>query len=251
MTGRRVLGIAIVLALAAGFGTVVPERRAVALAGSTVAVIGDYGVNTTAEGSVATLVAGWNPAAVVTVGDNYYTSSATGDYDKVVGKYYCAFLKGAGSGTNCAGGTADVNRFFPATGNHDYSDGGISNYTSYFALPGTELVYGQVVGDVEFFFIDSQACLNSGSELSAERTWLQNGIAASTVAWQVVVLHHPPYSSSSSHGSTGAMQWDFVGMGADLVLAGHDHTYERLSVGGLTYVVNGLGGAGRYSFGTA
>ncbi|MFM7719115.1 MAG: hypothetical protein ACKO8G_06470, partial [Actinomycetota bacterium] len=47
------------------------------------------------------------------------------------------------------------------------------------------------------------------------------------------------------------MQWDFVGMGADLVLAGHDHTYERLSVGGLTYVVNGLGGAGRYSFGTA
>lgn len=254
MNRGRAFVFLLVGALVMASATALPQRpaEAAALTGSVVAVIGDYGVDTSAEANVASLVASWNPNAVVTVGDNYYTSggTGTGKYDLVVGKYYCAFLKGAASGSNCAGGTADVNRFFPATGNHDYSDGLIANYTAYFALPGSELVYSQVVGDVEFFFIDSQACITSGTEMNAEKAWLQTALAASTVAWQVVVFHHPPYSSSSTHGSTTSMRWTFKDWGADLVLAGHDHTYERLSTGGLTYVVNGLGGAGRYAFGT-
>ena len=36
--------------------------------------------------------------------------------------------------------------------------------------------------------------------------------------------------------------------GADAVLAGHDHTYERLEEDGIPYFVNGVGGAGRYYF---
>jgi hypothetical protein len=44
------------------------------------------------------------------------------------------------------------------------------------------------------------------------------------------------------------MQWPFQAWGADLVLSGHDHTYERIDRDGLTYVVNGLGGNGRYDF---
>ena len=260
--GRIILGLLAVLTVvavaagrtdAAGNAAAIAEiQPAAALTGSTIAVIGDYGVNSTAEANVANLVAGWSPAAIVTVGDNYYTSggSGTGRYDLVVGQYYCGFLKGAASGTYCAGGTADVNRFFPATGNHDYSDGGIGNYTAYFDLPGTELVYRQVVGDVEFFFIDSDLSLRSSTEMNAEKAWLETALGNSTAAWQVVVFHHPPYSSSSTHGSSVAMRWPFGTWGADLVLSGHDHTYERLSSGGLTYVVNGLGGASRYSFGT-
>ncbi|MFM8944051.1 MAG: metallophosphoesterase [Actinomycetota bacterium] len=262
MSGRRALLASLAALVVVVVANGLPGRAATtdptaiapaaALTGSTVAVIGDYGVGTTAEANVATLVAGWNPSAVVTVGDNYYGSSGTGTgkYDLYVGRYYCSFLKGAASGTYCGGGTADVNRFFPATGNHDYTDGPIANYTGYFALPGTELVYSQVVGDVEFFFIDSQACLASSGEMAAEKTWLQNALAASTTAWQVVLFHHPPYSSSSTHGSSTTMRWSFASWGADLVINGHDHTYERLSSGGLTYVVNGLGGAGRYAFGT-
>lgn len=45
------------------------------------------------------------------------------------------------------------------------------------------------------------------------------------------------------------MQWPFAEWGADLVLAGHDHGYERIELGGITYVVSGLGGAPPYSFG--
>ena len=38
------------------------------------------------------------------------------------------------------------------------------------------------------------------------------------------------------------MQWPFARWGADVVMSGHDHNYERLSVDGITYFVNGLGG---------
>jgi tartrate-resistant acid phosphatase type 5 len=60
-------------------------------------------------------------------------------------------------------------------------------------------------------------------------------------------MHYPPYSSGT-HGSTDWASWPYEAWGADVVLAGHDHTYERLDENGLTYIVNGLGGNGRYDF---
>jgi len=47
------------------------------------------------------------------------------------------------------------------------------------------------------------------------------------------------------------MRWPFEAWGAEAVLAGHDHTYERFQVGGIPYFVNGLGAAGTYPFGSA
>ena len=44
------------------------------------------------------------------------------------------------------------------------------------------------------------------------------------------------------------MQWPFAQWGADVVISGHDHTYERVSKDGIWYFVNGLGGVSRYSF---
>jgi len=233
-----------------------------AVAPLTVAVVGDYGVDTTSEGQVATMVAGWSPDLVVTTGDNFYsqgTDTGTARYDRVTGKYYCAFIKGAAAGTNCpSGGTATVNRFFPSTGNHDWTDGDISNYKAYFNLPGagvtsqsptgSELYYDVRNGPLHLFFIDSQAAMASAAEMTAQKAWLQAALAASGAPWKVVVFHHPPYSSGSSHGSSTAMRWPFASWGANLVLNGHDHTYERVQNGGLTYIVDGLGGAGRYGF---
>jgi hypothetical protein len=60
-------------------------------------------------------------------------------------------------------------------------------------------------------------------------------------------MHHPPYSSSS-HGSALELRWSYAKWGADLVLAGHDHTYERVEQEGIVYVVNGLGGNRPYPF---
>ena len=64
---------------------------------------------------------------------------------------------------------------------------------------------------------------------------------ASTSPIQVVVAHHPPYSSGE-HGAIKGADWDFEKHGVELMLAGHDHNYERIQQDGITYIVNGAGG---------
>ena len=75
----------------------------------------------------------------------------------------------------------------------------------------------------------------------------RSGWLHSTSAWQVVYFHLPPYSSGYQ-GSVDWMRWPFAAWGADVVLSGHDHLYERLEVDGIPYVINGLGGGPIYPF---
>lgn len=196
-----------------------------------VAVIGDFGSGQPAQREVADLVAGAGPVAVVSAGDNVYDSD---DYDTLVGDYY--------------GRWVDRRLFLPAAGNHDYSEG-IASFDDYFDYLGGRRVYSRVVGGIEFFVLDSQAALDSARELRRQYTWLRVNVPRSTATWQVVVLHHPPFSSGTVHGSTPAVQWPFGWWGVDLVVAGHEHQYERLDVRGTTYVVNGAGGKDLYAFG--
>jgi hypothetical protein len=60
-------------------------------------------------------------------------------------------------------------------------------------------------------------------------------------------MHQPPYSSSSD-GSIDWAQWPYKEWGADLVIAGHSHVYERLLIDAFPYFVNGLGGGPIYAF---
>lgn len=213
------------------------------------AIIGDYGSGNADAAAVANLVKSWNTQFVITTGDNRYYSN---NYDRTVGNNYCDFLAGAGSGTYCNGNGSSINAFFPSAGNHDHTDGrGIEDYLSYFDLPGagiqssgtsgSELFYDFVMGPVHFFVIDSYDALMNAT-MAVQQTWLQNQMAASSARWKIVYFHHPPYSSSSYHGSIEEMRWPFAQWGADVVASGHDHIYERLNYEGVTYFVNGLGG---------
>jgi hypothetical protein len=85
---------------------------------------------------------------------------------------------------------------------------------------------------------------------SLQAQWLRTQLEASKARWNVVYDHNPPFSSDVKHGSDGRMQWPYGTWGADAVLSGHAHTYERVYRGGTVYFVNGLGGAERYMFGT-
>lgn len=211
------------------------------------AIIGDFGVDNSKEAAVAQLVKSWNPAFVVTVGDNNYLGAASA-IDRAIGKYYRDYIApyqgtyGSGSPTG--------NRFYPALGNHDWESLSCTNgvcqgpYFDYFTLPGNERYYDFVQGPVHFFLVDSDAHEPDGiSATSAQAAWLRARLAASTAPWKLVILHHPPYSSGPA-GSTKAMQWPFKSWGADVVLAGHDHHYERLELNGQLYFVDGLGGTG-------
>jgi hypothetical protein len=213
------------------------------------AVIGDYGINNANEADVAALVKSWDPNFVITTGDNNYLAGENTTIDQNIGQYYHEYIDpymgsyGAGS--------SNGNRFFPSLGNHDWdSTTGANPYLAYFTLPGNERYYEFGRGPVHFFVIDSDPREPDGtSDTSIQAVWLQNQLAAATEPWKIVYFHHPAYSSSN-HGSTVSMQWNFQGWGASAVLNGHDHTYERISIGGFPYFVDGLGGQAVYSFGT-
>jgi tartrate-resistant acid phosphatase type 5 len=105
-----------------------------------------------------------------------------------------------------------------------------------------------VRGPVHFFALDSDENEPDGvGSRSIQAAWLKQGLATTTSTWNIVYFHHAPYSSGM-HGPTTWMQWPFAAWGAQAVLTGHDHTYERLLVDGIPYFVVGVGGGGIYNF---
>jgi hypothetical protein len=194
---------------------------------------------------VANLVNGWNPDFVITLGDNNYPDGAADTIDQNIGQFYQQYIfpyqgqYGPGS---------DRALFFPTLGNHDWNTAQAQPYLDYFSLPGNERYYDFSWGPLHIFALDSDSREPDGvSRKSTQAQWLQEKLAASDSPWNLVVMHHPPYSSGL-HGSVDWMRWPFQEWGASAVLSGHDHTYERLLINGIPYFVNGLGGGAIYYF---
>lgn len=208
---------------------------------ATFAVIGDYGADNESELSISNLVKSWNPEFIITVGDNNYEKGEASTIDKNIGKYYHEYI---GNYMGSFGSGAAENKFFPSLGNHDwYSKDGAKPYLDYFTLPGNERYYDFVKGPVHFFVLDSDPNEPDGiTSTSKQAEWLMSGLAASTSKFKIVYFHHPPYSSGE-HGNTVALQWPFREWGADIILCGHDHDYERLE--SKTYPLLVVGTSGR------
>ena len=211
------------------------------------AAIGDFGSAYPSTLAVSKLVKGWQPDFILTLGDNNYPAGAAETLDRNVGYYYHEFIQpyrgrfGAGALTN---------RFFPSLGNHDWMTDRAQPYLNYFTLPGNERYYTFTRGPVQLFCLDSDKQEPDGCTTnSIQARWLQRELAASTNRWKVVYFHHAPLSSGSIHctwsGETRDLRWPFHEWGADAVLAGHDHIYERIHTNGIVYLVNGLGGDSR------
>jgi calcineurin-like phosphoesterase family protein len=137
-----------------------------------------------------------------------------------------------------------------AIGNHDaalhHSDEGLSEIEAELRLLGTPgRYYASTHGPADFFYLDSSVPGVFGDEASTQLEWLDDALASSSNQWKVVALHHPPYSSGH-HGNTPGFDEVLEPVLArhhvDLVLAGHDHHYERTrALDGITYVVSGGG----------
>ncbi|CUS03601.2 Phosphodiesterase/alkaline phosphatase D (modular protein) [Candidatus Promineifilum breve] len=215
------------------------------------AVIGDYGDNSAGEAAVAALVAGWNPDFVITTGDNNYPNGGAATIDRNIGQFYSAFI---GNYHGQYGLGSPTNRFWPSLGNHDWHSIGCGAagcngpYFDYFTLPGNERYYQVDYGPLRLYALDSAGTEPDGETFdSVQGNWLQGALAASDACYDVVYFHHPPYSSGK-HGSNEKMRWPFAAWGADVVLSGHEHSYERLDVAGMPYFVNGIGGKSKYPF---
>lgn len=205
------------------------------------AAIGDFG-NGPGTTAVAQLVNAQAPDFIVALGDDCY--GPTPPIATQIGTPYGDWVANA--------------RFWPALGNHEYSDGcggtAASGYFDYFTLPNNERYYDIVIGPVHLFALNSEIEPDGNSATSKQAKWLKAKLAASTVPWQVVYFHRPPYSSGG--GMKTGMRWPFEKWGVDAVLSGHAHDYERIfkddDANGVTlpYFVSGLGGKSKGSFGT-
>jgi tartrate-resistant acid phosphatase type 5 len=210
-----------------------------------IAVIGDYGGGGSPERDVANLVNSWNADFVVTLGDNNYPDGAADTIDQNIGQFYQQYIFPYQGGY---GPGSDQARFFPTLGNHDWNTSQAQPYLDYFSLPGNERYYDFTWGPVHIFALDSDSREPDGvSRKSTQAQWLKEKLTASDSPWNLVVMHHPPYSSGL-HGSVDWMRWPFQEWGASAVLSGHDHSYERLLIDGFPYFINGLGGGAIYYF---
>jgi hypothetical protein len=209
------------------------------------AVIGDYGFAGKDEERVANLIKDWEPDFIITTGDNNYSVGAAVTIDRNIGQYFHEYIYPY---VGEYGEGADINRFFPSLGNHDWQSRNAEPYLEYFELPGNERYYDFIWGPVHFFAVDSDPNEPDGFRAnSRQAAWLRSALAASSSTWKIVYMHHSPYSSGS-RGIADELRWPYQEWGADAVLSGHNHIYERIILDGFPYFINGLGGLSRYEF---
>ncbi|MFH8793205.1 metallophosphoesterase family protein [Streptomyces sp. NPDC017941] len=193
-----------------------------------------------AHPKTAALVQQINPQFVLTMGDNQYDDARLKDFQKYYATTWGAFK----------------NKTRPVPGNHETYDpaGPLKGYKSYFgsvAYPDGKSYYSFDQGNWHFIALDSN------SFNSAQINWLKKDLAANGKKCVAAYWHHPLYSSGE-HGNNpvGKPVWKILDeAGAELVLGGHDHHYERFApqdangkadANGMVELLAGTGGANPY-----
>lgn len=209
-----------------------PSARA---AGATVlGVLGDFGIKSAAARAVVSLIASWRPDGVVTTGDNAYESGTVEETAFARALIQPALDQGA--------------RLVASLGNHDEENGIGRPVMAAFGMPGRW--YSTVIGHVQLVVLDANIPRDPD-----QLAWLRMTLALPrTVSWRIAVFHQPAVSCSFHTASSGVIKnWLPLFHGKiDLVLSGHNHTYERfLDSAGLSFVTTGGGGNTLYPSGRA
>jgi acid phosphatase type 7 len=189
---------------------------------------------------------------VYTLGDNAYPDGAAADfarcYDRTWGRHKA--------------------RTRPAPGNHDYQSRRARPYFRYFGSSAGDPAkgyYSYDVGAWHVVVVNSNCGEVGGCQAgSAQERWLRRDLAASRRTCTLAYWHHPRFTSGREHGNATEMQpiwWALYDHGAEIVLSGHNHQYERFApqtptgmldrVRGVRQFVVGTGGASHYGFGKA
>ena len=148
----------------------------------------------------------------------------------------------------------------PTPGNHEYFSPGAGPYFDYFgAAAGEDRTgwYSFDTGGWHLVSLNSQDCLDADGCPAGgpQLTWLRADLAAHPAACTVAYWHHARFSSGHGDQPPLAPLWDALAeAGADVVLVGHDHVYERFAPlspsgevdrsNGMRQFVVGTGGGG-------
>jgi acid phosphatase type 7 len=184
------------------------------------------------------------PGTVFTVGDNVYPSGTAERF------------------ANCYASTwgRHLARTRPAPGNHEYDVPGATPYFEYFAGmegSGAAGYYAFDAGNWRVLVLNSAVPIAAGT---AQYAWVQSELAWNKTQCTLVLMHHPLFSSSQ-HGPQAFVRdvWRVLYQNnVELVVAGHDHGYERFApqdpdgrsdpTRGLRLIVAGTGGCVNYAY---
>jgi hypothetical protein len=121
----------------------------------------------------------------------------------------------------------------PVPGNHEYATAGATGYYTYFGTAAGDPTKGYYSFDVgtkwHVVALNSNCSVVSCAVGGRQEQWLRADLAASGRPCTIAFWHHPRFSSGT-HGddSDVAPLWSALDDGgAELVLTGHDHQYER------------------------
>jgi len=181
---------------------------------------------------------------VLALGDNAYPNGSTRDYTACYGPSWGRLRA----------------RTHPTPGNHDYTTPRAVPYFSYFGAAAGRPGLGYYSFDLGAWHVVS---LNSNVGMepgTPQERWLRADLAAHPALCTLAFWHHARFSSGP-HGSTAnmALLWKVLqDAGADVVLSGHDHHYERFAPmdadgrvdprHGMRSFVVGTGGGETYPF---
>jgi acid phosphatase type 7 len=188
------------------------------------------------------------PGIVMTAGDNAYQ---TGTYRQFRDCYHPTW-----------GRFRDRTR--PTPGNHDWATAGAAGYFRYFgrlAGPPGRGYYKFDAGEWRVYALAGDCRAVGGCrDGSPQYRWLQRELAAHPRRCVLAVWHQPRFSSGV-HGSSSATKpllRLLFRAGAEVVVNGHDHLYERFAparpdgtvdrVHGIRQFIVGTGGAPLYHF---
>jgi hypothetical protein len=207
--------------------------------------------------ATAALLGQFPAATVFTLGDNAYESGTPAEFANCYAPSWGQYKT----------------RTRPAFGDHDYADGAdpvASGYIGYFqsqlspfgasATDPNRGWYSYDAGSWHVVVLNSECDLaQNPCTQAAQLTWLANDLASHPSSCAMAIVGAPRFSSGSIHGNEPAMQpfWQTLyDNGAEMVLSGDDHLYERFapqtpagvfdSQRGIRQFVVGTGGRSHY-----
>ena len=155
----------------------------------------------------------------------------------------------------------------PVAGNHEYGTTGAAGYYSYFGAAAGDPTQGYYSYDIgtswHVVVLNSNCTIVSCAAGSAQEQWLRADLAASSRPCVMAAWHHPRFTSSLTHSNDPAVApfWNALQeYGADIVLSGHVHNYERFAPQlpsgaadplGIRQFIVGTGGKSQYGFAAA
>ena len=196
--------------------------------------IGDFGTGDDNQAGIAAQMLRDHKTSpldfVIAVGDNIYPDGGGRHFAKKFERPYSSLIR---QGV----------KFHAVLGNHDVRDGRRDQCQYPLFNMNGQCHYTVKQGDglAEFFMIDS-------TDFNITQAgWLEGVLKESTAKRKIAVFHHPIYSSAETHGSDLGLRRRIEPLltryGVNVVLSGHDHTYERVKPQqGVQYFVTGAGG---------